>query len=307
MTRLELAEFAIKSAVIQQLGLNDVPWDLLGSASLRRKLLLNPEPFSQVETLDPIRMSHHDLYGVLALLLQAQGSGVQLLEFSMAGFFHSDADVEQGVNTPGPPTASPRAADTTQSRSSTVDLDNDTSESDSPTTPPRDNSTYDDGIGLQLLESPRPILSALATPASSVIDKPPSFPPLSESIIKAAIENVAGAGYLSIDVPNPLPQSETVSQQSDVVKINNSNSKKRSREEMEEGREKQKKKYDKVPVPTREQSSRYYILNIFIHLADASFPASKMPTTKTSTSLSALVRLNSRLMRVYKCLETYVT
>jgi hypothetical protein len=80
---------------MRESDLSAVPWDSLNSVSLRRELLLNPELFSHLKTLDPIRMSPYDLYSVLALLLQAQKSGVRLLKFTIAGIFSSDADVEQ--------------------------------------------------------------------------------------------------------------------------------------------------------------------------------------------------------------------
>lgn len=50
-------------------------------------------------------MSPYDMYSVLALLLQAQKSGIRLLEFTIAGIFSSDVGVEQQVSKS--PTASP--------------------------------------------------------------------------------------------------------------------------------------------------------------------------------------------------------
>jgi hypothetical protein len=259
--QLECAEFTIaKSAVIQGPNMVAVPWDSLDSVSLRRELLLNSEPFSHLKTLDPIRMSPHEIYSVLALLLQAQNSGFQLLEFSIGDIFNSGKDVEQGVNEP---TDSPRD----------VSIDNATTELniDSPiqtrrlpakrmadseicTASARDNSMYND-----------------ATTAPLVIDQPQLTPPLSKSMIKAAIENVAKAGYLSIsdatgiDSPNQVLQHlKTASQQRGEAKTSDSNSRKRGREEMEQdlpNENKQMKRHRaKVAVPTREQSSRYDFL-----------------------------------------------
>jgi hypothetical protein len=146
---------------------------------------------------------------------------------------------------------------------------------------------YNDGI---LLGSPL-----------SVIGPTQSTPPLSESMIKVAIENVAEAGYLSISdetatrTPNQgLHNLKTVSQEADKGKASNSNSKKRRREEIKQGGDEQtKRSRRKVPaVPTREQSSRYDALDIFIGCADVSFNiASKTSTIRTPRSLFAPVRL----------------
>jgi hypothetical protein len=98
---------------------------------------------------------------------------------------------------------------------------------------------------------------------------PQSEPPLSQSMIKVAIENVAEAGYFriisdrtTVDAPNQvLNDSKTASQQGGKGKTSTSNSKKRRREETEQGgsnKDRQTKKHDgKISIPQREQSSRY--------------------------------------------------
>jgi hypothetical protein len=54
-----------------------------------------------------------------------------------------------------------------------------------------------------------------------------------------------------------------------------------------------KKQRSKEAVPTREQSSRYDILDVFIFTVTDPFPfiVSKTPTIRTNTSPSAAVRL----------------
>ena len=290
------------SAFVQEFDSGTVPWDLLDTVSLRRKLLINPEAFSHVKTLDPMRMSPHDVYAVLALLLKGQDSGVRLLEFSMEDIYNSDMDDEQETNEvpePDLPTASPRDVGI---GSATAELDNDISElsdlpiqllpslairtadSNSCAASTRDKSVHGDGIGPQLLDLP--LLSAPASRVASPVIDPPT--------IKAAIENVAKAGYLSIsdtraiDSPNQTHQPlKTASQQSGKAKT--SSSKKRGREE--QGRPNENKKMKKQQaVPTREQSSRYDIPDFFSALLDIFFIASRTPTIRTRTSLSAPVR-----------------
>jgi len=310
------------SAFVQESDLGTVPWDLLDTVSLRRKLLVNPEAFSHVKTLDPMWMSPHDVYIVLALLLKGQDSGVRLLEFSMGDIYNSDMDGERETNKvpePDLPTASPRDMGIS---SATAELANDISElsdlpiqllpspairtADSKTcaASTRDKSVYSDGMGLQLLDPPLPLLSAPVSRVASPVIDPPTHPspPLSKSTIKAAIENVAKAGYLSIsdtsaiDSPNQAHQPlKTASQQSGKAKTSSSNSKKRGREE--QGSPNENKKMKKQAVPTCEQSSQYDIPNIFlVALLDISFIASRTPTIRTCTSLSAPVRfvINNR-------------
>lgn len=72
------------------MDLDAVPWDLLDTALLRGKLLVNPEVFSHLKTLDPMRMSLQDVYAVLELLSKGQESGLRLLEFSNEDLFNSD-------------------------------------------------------------------------------------------------------------------------------------------------------------------------------------------------------------------------
>ena len=131
---------------------------------------------------------------------------------------------------------------------------------------------------------------------------PQSSPPLSQSTIKVAIENVAEAGYLriisdrtTVDAPNQvLNHSKTASQQGGKGKTSASNSKKRRREETGEGgpnEDRQTKKHDgRISIPQREQSSRYVRLGNFIEFIDISFIASRMPIIKTSMSQSAPAR-----------------
>lgn len=109
---LKLTEFAIKSAVVHGSDLDPVPWDLLDTVQLRRKLLVKPEVFSHLKTLDPMRMSLPDLYNVLTLLVKGQDSGVRVLEFSV-GNSNTDSEPEiselmdPSTQSPEPP-ASPR-------------------------------------------------------------------------------------------------------------------------------------------------------------------------------------------------------
>jgi hypothetical protein len=98
-------------AFVQELDSGAFPWDLLETASLRKKLLVNPEAFLHVKTLDPMQMPLQDVYTVLAQLLKGQDSGVRVLEFSIEDLFNSNTntDAEQEINElPDPPIASPR-------------------------------------------------------------------------------------------------------------------------------------------------------------------------------------------------------
>ena len=248
---------------MQRSDLSAVPWDSLDSVSLRGELLLNPEPFAHVKTLDPIRMSPHDIYSVLILLLQAQKSGVRLLEFTIADIVSSDADVEQRVSEP--PTASPRDVGIDNA---IIELENSISGSDSPiqtlrpaksitdsTASARDNSTYNEGI---LQKSALPLQMA-PTSAPPVINSPQFTPPLFESVIRAALENAAGAGIsdpTAIDPPPVLQHLETASPQIGKAETSNPNPQKRRREEMEPGGRNVKRMKNKVAVPPREQSLR---------------------------------------------------
>lgn len=105
----QCAERAVQDAV-------DVPWDLLNTAVSRKRLLVNPESFSHMKTLDPIRMAPHDVYDFLGLLLKSQNSGIQPLEFSIKDNFDCDAELQDDEisDLPTPPpnsrTSSPENA-----------------------------------------------------------------------------------------------------------------------------------------------------------------------------------------------------
>ena len=224
-------------------------------------------------------MSHLEVYNILGLLLQGQNSGVRLLEFSNRAI--PNADVEAGpkiselpqspVIDREPPT-SPRDVGT----GNAAELDNDISEiSDSPgpakrTTNSRPSPRDEDN------NSPPNLLSASGACSASPVIEPPSqsSPPLSKSVTKVTIENVAEAGFLSIvsdataiDVPNQVLQHFETSQQGENANTSNSNSIKRGREEMEQGgqiEDKQTKKHrGRVIIPPREQSSRYDSRHIY--------------------------------------------
>src|SRR6266540_3703217 len=68
-----------------------VPWDLLDTAVLRSELLVKPETFSHVKTLDPMRMAPREVYDILDLLLKGQTSGLRPLEFSIRDNSNSNA------------------------------------------------------------------------------------------------------------------------------------------------------------------------------------------------------------------------
>jgi len=279
-----------KPAFVQELNLDTVPWDLLDTVSLRRKLLVNPEPFSHVKTLDPMRMSPHDVYDVLALLVKGQDSGVRMLEFSIGDTFNSDA----GSNSEIIELSSQRD----DGANATTEPDNDVSErSESPIHPPKHTTDSETSTASPRDEGTYNRMSLISTPP--VISPPPqSTALLSESMIEVAIKKVAEAGYLGIldansdgiviDAPNQvLPNLKTVAQQSGKGSTSNSKSKKRRQEEMEQGEDEQKKKHT-VAFPTREQSSRYDVLNNFLgQVSDIFLIASKMPNTRTSTLPSA--------------------
>lgn len=75
------ADFSMQQSVVQDEVA--VPWDLLDTAALRSELLVKPETFSHVKTLDPMRMAPREVYDVLDLLLKGQTSGLRPLEFSI--------------------------------------------------------------------------------------------------------------------------------------------------------------------------------------------------------------------------------
>jgi hypothetical protein len=84
-----------------------VPWDLLDTAALRSELLVKPETFSHVKTLDPMRMAPREVYDVLDLLLKGQTSGLRPLEFSIRDNSNSNAIQDDGSDIsekPDPPT-----------------------------------------------------------------------------------------------------------------------------------------------------------------------------------------------------------
>jgi len=152
----------------------------------------------------------------------------------------------------------------------------------------------------ELPDSPIQSLSLL----SAQIGSPVIDPSQSKSVTKVAIENVAKAGYLNIfnatavEVDNQVLQH--LKKASGSQPGGNANSK-RKREEIEQGQGpnevKQKPEKKRQAVPTREQSSRYATSSkFFIGFTDIFhfLLASKTPTIRTSTSLSAPVRLTNR-------------
>ena len=253
--------------------------------------------------MDPMRMSPHDVYSVLALLSKTQDSGVRLLEFSIGDIFDSHAEAEQETSRPSEPPCGPTGdEDKDNATAEITELSDLTIQPPSParctvdsehTASPRNSAI--DGIGPPSLDSLPPLLLAPATSVvSPIIDRPsPSTPPLSESMIKVAIENVAKAGYLNI------PEASTVDPLHQVLKTapqqdGKAKTKKRKREEIEI-RPNEDKQRKKQPVPTREQSSRYDIRHFL--RAVLTFVDSRTPTIRTSTSPSAPVRsINGLIM-----------
>jgi hypothetical protein len=245
---LKHAEFAIKTAVVQESASDTVPWDLLDAGALRKKLLVKPETFSHVETLDPMRMSLPDLYNVLALLVKGQDSGVRLLEFSVE---KSDTDTDVEISELiDPPAQSPEQPAL-----------------------PRD-------VGPRINNASTALDSDASPPQSS-----PSLSNLKSGMIKVAIGKVAEAGYLHLisgetttDAPNQVLTFETAFQQGGNEETSNHHCKKRRRRGEEEmgwdGSNEDKptkKRNDKKAVPSREQSSRYDRLDHFYQLTDISF------------------------------------
>lgn len=253
-------------------------------------------------------MSCHEVYNILRLLLQGQDSGVRLFEFSTNSDVDASPEISELPQSPGThreplASTSPRGVGT---GNAAAELDSDISEIlDSPGPAKRtansQPSPRDEGNN-----SPLTLLSASGT--GPVIEPPSqSSPPLSKSMIKVAIENVAEAGFLNItydataiDVPNQILQHLETSQQGGKAKTSNPNSIKRGREEMEQGgpsKDRQtKKSRGRAIIPPREQSLRYDIYmtaDIFIAVTDFFFIASKMPAIRTNMSPSALVRLSA--------------
>lgn len=227
--QLALAEFTTTSAFVQELDSGTVPWDLLNAVSLRRRLLVNPEAFSHVKTLDPMRMSPHDVYAVLALLLKSQESGVRLLKFSTGDIFNSKTNAEEDNDEPLEP--NPLDMNRIELSNSTVQLPlspvNHIADGETCADSPMDKAIYSNGLGPQ---SPNPPLSVATCVASPAIDAPShSSPPLSQSKIKAAIENVVKAGYLNITattIQSPNQGLQPASPQRGKAKTSSSSSKK---------------------------------------------------------------------------------
>jgi len=223
-------------------------------------------------------MSCHEVYDILGLLLQGQGSGVRLFEFSTrdTGIPDSDMDASPEISElpqpPGthrePPATLPRDVGT---GNAAAESDNGISEiSDSPGPAKRtansQPSPRDEGNN-----------SPLSLSSASGIEPPSQSPPLSKSVIKAAIENIAEAGFLNItsdataiNVPNQILQHFETPQQGGKAKTSNPNSLKRGREEMEQGGpsedRKMKKRRGRAIIPPREQSSRYDNRHIYRRL-----------------------------------------
>lgn len=217
-------------------------------------------------------MPLQDVYAVLELLSKGQESGLRPLEFSNEDLFNpDDQDTEQEINKlldPDPSIASPRGE--SPIGSATVELDNDLS---------------------KLSHSDSPFQVSLS-PAKSTASQP-----LFKSLMKVAIENVAEAGYLNIsDIDSPkqaLPKHLRATSQQSGEKTSSSRSKKRSREELD-GLNEGRKTKNQV-VPTREQSSRYVILNAAITFTENFFTASRISIIGTNTLLFAAVKFNQQI------------
>jgi len=74
-----------------------VPWDLLNSIPLRKRLLVCPEPLLHVPTLDPVRMAISDTYEVLSLLVKGQDCGTPLLMFTTSSQARSSTEPDDGI------------------------------------------------------------------------------------------------------------------------------------------------------------------------------------------------------------------
>lgn len=192
-------------------------------------------------------MSPRDVYSVLGLLLKGQESGVRLLKFSIG-----DTDTEEEVNEQ----ESDELLDPDRSTALRSDAGINAAELDREPVSQAickpasrgDKGDYIDGIGLWLPGPSLPLLPAPITPAPVI---GPVSPPPSESTIKAAIENVAKADYLSISgataTRSPNQALQPASQQSGKAKTGSSSSKKRNRED--EGGPNDDKKMKKKAVP----------------------------------------------------------
>lgn len=266
----QCAEFAIQQSIIQDEV--TVPWHLLDTAALRKKLLVKPEIFSHIKTLNPMQMTIREVYDVLELISKGQSSRGQPLEFSISDDFESNAnlqdyDMSEPDNQPTPQ-LKPRTA-------SPGDIDN---SEDTAGTEPHETSPREPGVNNATISNhwvnvraerntesdPHTAVhkyplsaSAAASPATDLPFKSPS--PSFESMAKIAIQNVAHAGYLRI-IPHAtaIEVDQTPSQQSVIVKTD-SKSKKRKEMEQENSITKQTKKRAKIVVPAREQSLRYEV------------------------------------------------
>jgi hypothetical protein len=154
-----------------------VPWDLLDTASLRKKLLSNPEAFSHVKTMDPMWMSPHDVCSILALLSNSQGSGVRLLEFSIGDIFDSHVDTERETSRPSEPPTGPTGDEGIDNVTKISELPDLTIQSPIPakctahSKPCTPRDLANDGIGPQFLYSLPPLLLVPTTSTvSPVID-----------------------------------------------------------------------------------------------------------------------------------------
>lgn len=255
------AEFSVQQSSTQDEVA--VPWDLLDTTALRRKLLVKPETFSHVKTLDPMRMTLREVYDVLDLLLKGQISRVQPLEFSIPDNFDvnlEDDDLsELPVNPPTPPFKPPTT--------SPEDVDNKkgTAGAEPHTTSSREggvnNATVDNHFQASKSGPPTAVVPSLRSDpisASAAADLPFKSPPCSlESVTEIAIQNVARAGYLSIVPHATAVKDQTPSRQSVIVKTDSKSKKRKEKEEQEESGRKQGKKRAKVAVPAREQSLRF--------------------------------------------------
>jgi hypothetical protein len=244
-------------------------------------------------------MSHLEVYNILGLLLQGQNSGVRLLEFSNT---IPNSDVEAGPEiselpqppiTDREPPTSPRDVGT----GSAAEFDNDISEISGSPGPARRTANSQPSPRDEDNNSSPSLLSASGACSASPVIEPPSqsSPPLSKSVTKVTIENVAEAGFLNIisdatavDVPNQVLQHFETSQQGGNANTSNSITIKRGREEMEQGgqsEDKQTKKHrGRVIIPPRKQSSRYDRRQptYFIAFTDVSPIASKTSTIRTN-------------------------
>jgi hypothetical protein len=234
---------------VHQSGQDDVavPWDFLDTAALK-KLLVNPEPFSHVKTLNPRRMTPRDVYDVLDLLLKGQNSGVQLLEFSIRDNFDFNSNLQDDneiSELPDPLTPPPNPRTTSASPGDTGS-DNEIADTATEQYTAR-NVGSDSTITELASDHSVEFCNTESHPRTAI--GPKSLPPLSASA--AASQNVA-------NTPIRADQNQTPSQQGVNVKTTNSKSKKRTQREMEQEEDSGKQmKRAKLAVPAREQSLRY--------------------------------------------------